>query len=161
MSVPERPQSLCAAMRQALIAHDELLRAWRACEPGDLAALAGSDGIELLRQMVRRRIYPVNAFGALVQLDQAIAVDLLMDLYLGQGVNPDTKFGGFTFELWVMLDDLRELSGEAALRLVASDPRVNDGRLEDHRVIEAFAMALDVSDAEARQWLREARDSSR
>ena len=47
---------------------DELLSAWKHLAPGDLSLLDSPEDIQLLQELIRRRIYPVNAFAALAKV---------------------------------------------------------------------------------------------
>lgn len=77
----------------------------------------------------------------------------LIHWYLGKGVHPDNKFGGYTFELSTMLDDLREIAGEYALWQLIHLDAFDRNRLDDPRVREAFCDALDISQQDFGDWL--------
>jgi hypothetical protein len=133
---------------------DELLSAWKHLDPGDLSLLGSPEDINLLQELILRRIYPVSAFAALAKGARPAAVDLLFSRYLGHAVDPDTKFGGYAFELSAMLDDLREAHGQSALRDLVRDPRFNRHLLNDDRVVGAFAEALDIDVEQVCDWTR-------
>lgn len=141
-----------SAAEHALQAHDELLDAWRRQKASVVLPHATSEDVELLRQLIVRKIYPVNAFEVLARIDHSAAIEVLLARYLGDGVDPDTKFGGFTFELSSMLDDLKEAHGQSALRSLIENPRFRRDLLMDPRVIEAFTNALDMSPDEFPHW---------
>jgi hypothetical protein len=138
------------AAAQALEANDALHQANRGLafstrlEPSD---------IPVLRELIVRRIDVLPAFSRLVILDPQAARKVLLDRWLGYGVDPDTKYGGYAFELSSMLDDLREAGGDAALREVISDPRFARERLSDPRVLDSLGFALDKTSAQVKRWL--------
>jgi hypothetical protein len=152
-----RIEGLRSAARQALEAQDQLLNAWRSLDSSDLDSLCEQDDLELLKQLILRRIYPVNAFAVLARVDKYAAIDVLISLYLGDSVDPDRKFGGYTFELSSILDDLREIHGETALRELIDHPKFNKIRLSDSRVIEAFSDSLDIDASLFSGWLENQR----
>jgi hypothetical protein len=154
MEAETRANDLRAAGRRALEVQDELLSAWKRLDPDDLRLLGSPEDLDLLQELILRRIYPVNAFAALVKVSRHAAVDMLFSRYLGHPVDPDTKFGGYAFELSAMLDDLREAHGEAALRDLIGDPRFHRHLLNDDRVVSAFADALDTDVEHFCEWTR-------
>lgn len=143
------------AAARAIAAHDTLLEANRSLGHH---VLAPAD-VPLLRELVIRRIDVLPAFEQLVKLDAAVAREVLLDRWLGGDVDPDTRFGGFTFELTAMLDDLRQIAGEAALRAVIADPRIAPDRLADPRVLESLGQALDLAHDDVSAWIERARGS--
>jgi hypothetical protein len=152
MESQARVNDLRSAGKRAVQVQDELLNAWKQLDPGDLSLLDSPEDISLLQELIFRRVYPVNAFAALAKVARPIAVDLLFSRYLGHAVDPDSKFGGYAFELGAMLDDLREAHGQAALRDVVRDPRFNRQLLNDDRVLGAFADALDIDVEQVCEW---------
>ncbi len=143
------------AARTALAAQDQLLNAWRSIPAGDYPTFSEATDVELLKLLIWRRIYPLNAFGALVRIDKNAAVDILMTLYLGRAVDPDTKYGGYVFELSTMLDDLRETYGAEVLCEVIKHPMFDRERISDKRVIEAFSDALGLDASCFSHWLEQ------
>jgi hypothetical protein len=105
--------------------------------------------VKWLRELMVRRIYPANAFELLARIDADAAIEALLDRHLGDGVDPDTKFGGYLFELATMLDDLVEIAGPDALRQLIQRDGFGRKHLSDRRVIAAFSDALDL---DAQQW---------
>src|SRR5262249_32155967 len=154
MDSQSRVNDLRSAARRALEVQDELLNAWKHLDPGDLTLLDSAEDIDLLQELIRRRVYPVNAFAALANVARPAAIDLLFSRYLGHAVDPDTKFGGYVFELSAMLDDLYEAHGQSALRDLVHDPRFNRRLLNDDRVVAAFADALDLDVEQVCAWTR-------
>jgi hypothetical protein len=137
----------------ALQAQDELLAAWREySKQPDEVTLSESDAI-LLQQLVFRRIYPANAFKALVRYSLDDGISALLRRYLGSGVSPDNGFGGFVFDLSTMLTDLVEIGGEAALRHLIDHPGFNRAMLSEPRFIESACEALDMETGDWRAWL--------
>ena len=146
-------ETLRAAARAAIAAHDTLLSAWRTLGERDSSKLDRVSDLGLLVELIRRRIYPLLAFGALAKVDPAAARDVLLRVYLGEGVDPDRRFLGYTFDLSGMLSDLKEAGGEGALRDLLRHPRLARDRLADPRVIEAVADALEIELTEVPRWL--------
>src|SRR5580704_3239967 len=138
MDTQSNAEGLRTAARQALKAQDDLLHAWRSLSPTDHDDFVKNGDLELLQQLIARRIYPINAFSVLVKCDKHAALEMLLARYLGDAVDPDTKFGGYVFELSSMIDDLRVAHGEVALRELIEHPRFNKLRLNDERVVEAM-----------------------
>lgn len=154
MESQSRANDVRAAGRRTLEVQDELLSAWRHLDPGDLSLLGSPEDINLLQELIRRRIYPLNAFAALVKVARPAAVDVLFSRYLGHTVDPDTKFGGYAFELGTMLDDLCDAHGQLALRDLVRDSRFTRRLLDDDRVVGAFAEALDIDLEQVSDWTR-------
>jgi hypothetical protein len=154
MESQSRANDLRSAARRALEVQDELLNAWKHLDPGDLSSLDSAEDIDLLQELIRRRIYPLNAFAALAKVARPAAFDLLFSRSLGHGVDPDTKFGGYAFELGAMLDDLCEAHGQSALSDLVHDPRFNRRLLNDDRVVAAFADVLDIDVEQVCAWTR-------
>lgn len=153
MTPPERIDNLQKAAELALRAADGLLLAWRQLDAEDHELIGKFIDPAVLRKLVYRRLYPVNAFAAIARADKGAAIDILIEWYLGDTVDPDSKFGGYSFELESMLDDLREKWGELGLRELIAHPNFNKDRLKDRRVIEAFAATLDMDDGQFVEWL--------
>jgi hypothetical protein len=147
-------EALRLAARRAIEAHDELSAQWRSSQSASIC-LQSAEDVELLKQLVLRRIDPVNAFAALCRIDKSGAIAVLLRRYIGEGVDPDRKFGGFGSELWIMLDDLCEEHGEDALRDLVHHPQFNRSALRDPRVVEAFADSLDIEVGKFPDWLKE------
>jgi len=146
-------RALREAASLALRAQDALLDAWRRTPPDPLPADAGPDDVRLLRDLIIRRIYPLPAFGALVRIDPTAAVEVLLSRYVGRGVDPDRKFGGYAFELSGMLGDLAEACGEKALRDLLSHPEFNGRLLADRRFVESLAYTLDIEPDQVGKWI--------
>ena len=126
---------------------------WRTLPMADTARRCDEHDIELLCELITRRIYPVNAFELLARIDLNAAFRVLLDLYVSSQVNPDRKFGGYYFELSIMLDDLKEIGGEQALRRLLALDRFDRRKLADHRVVDAFSEALEIEPEEFQTWL--------
>lgn len=149
-------EKLRRAGSEALRCHDVLLEAWRALQESDIAEATNEDA-SFLRSMIIRRIYPVNAFGLLVRIDQDAAIEVLLSRYLGVDVDPDTKFGGFEFELATMLDDLLEIGGTHRIAQLVSDSRFSIERMEDLRVLRVLGGVLQMEDEMVPNWIRSQR----
>src|SRR5262249_38046504 len=126
--------SLRQAAASALTAHEALCAACNRLAKVDSLPPHTAEDILLLKELIISRIYPLNVFGLLVRLDRASAIEVLLRRYVGRGVDPDTKFGGYQFELAGMLTDLVDVRGEAALRDLVQHHDFNPTVLEDSRV---------------------------
>jgi hypothetical protein len=149
-------QELRSKIRNALTAATDL-RAQLLADMAGHDALSTADRDTLcgeLEQLIAHRIEVLNAFEFLVRLAPKRAADMLLRLYLGRGVSPDTKFGGYEFELSTMVDDLVELAGEAALTSLVKSDRFDPDKLEDPRVQRCFSEALSCEPEDVLQWYR-------
>src|SRR5262249_16829460 len=81
-------------------------------------------------------------------------IELVVSRYLGLGVNPDRKYGGYTSELTMLLDDLLHAGGDVALRQLFTHPRCDPDRLKDSRVVEALSWTLDCTLEQREEWVR-------
>lgn len=153
MKADDLPQIFRSVAKEAIESHDALAELWRKMPVAETAQRCGESDIELLRQLIEYRIYPVNAFELLARIDLRQAYSALLSLYVGKGVNPDGKFGGYYFELSVMLDDLKEIGGEEALRSLIALDGFDRGKLTDPRVATSFSDALDIEPHEFNDWL--------
>lgn len=152
MEHPNSIDTLRDAIAAALSAQDDLLEVWQRIDPTSLAAMNTPGDIEKLTQLIIRRIYPLQAFEALARIEPSAATDMLLSRYLGVGVDPDRKFGGYSFELEAMLDDLREIAGEKALIGLVRHQQFAKDRLKDRRVLDAFAEALNIPAERVQDW---------
>jgi len=107
-----------------------------------------------LEHLILSRIDILRSFELLSSIDLNHAEQLLLRRYLG-GVCPDTKFGGYEFELCDMLDDYRLAGGD--LEALVKAPLFDRTKLGDPRVIRSFCEALDFDSAnEFEDWLLDA-----
>jgi hypothetical protein len=155
MDTDAKLAALRSAGQKALQIQDVLLKAWRNLNEDEQARASTPEDVELFRQLILRRIYPINAFAALAKVSPELARDMLLSRYVGKGVNPDCKFGGFSFELSNMLNDFRLAGGEQALRDLICHPHFNRENLKDPRVLEAFTEALDMEPEDILRWLED------
>jgi hypothetical protein len=118
-----RIEALRAAGKLSVEADDALSAAWRNLDDVDGARLVQASDVRLLVDLIKRRLSVLPAFAALARADIAAARGLLLSRYLGKGVPPDGKFGGYTFEFSTTLDDLREVGGQEALRNLVEQHR--------------------------------------
>jgi hypothetical protein len=144
-----------AAALAALQAQDELLLTLRDYNKSSDGNPLSGDDVELLRQLVFRKIYPVSAFGVLVKQDQTVASATLMARYLGSGVDADRGFGGFVFDLSTILSDLVEVRGEQCLLDLVKHPQFNKDLLNDSRFVECLSFALDIDAGEISAWIHQ------
>ena len=143
------------AAARAVTSHDELLTIWRNLDSSQIAGECTPDDVQLLQELVRRRIYPINAFELLARADREAAIDTLLSRYVGVHVDPDRKFGGYSFELESMIEDLVNVHGDAALRELIARPQFEAARLRDHRVQAALCQALEIDEPALRAWLEQ------
>lgn len=153
MQPKEALQELRDAARQAMAADTSLSRIWRDLPVAEVAEVCTSADAAWLRELMIRRIDPVNAFELLAHIDLNAAIEALLDRHLGEGVDPDRKFGGYSSELSIMLDDLVEIAGPDALRQLLRREGFGRKHLKDRRVIEAFSEALDIDEKQWETWL--------
>lgn len=146
------------ALREAIIraiqAQDRLLSAWQSCRHVKDYSSLTNDDVELLYQLIYRKIYPANAFGALASCNVNRAIEALLNRYLGNAVHPDQGFGGFAYEMGCMLDDLKLSGGDEALRQLISHPRFNHEMLVDVRFRTALREALGLDEDGLLAWLQ-------
>lgn len=128
---------------------DTDLRSW----PVDLTPAEREAAVDLLKRSLAGRAELLCTFELLANLDVGVAKDQLLRFYLGQ-VCPDTKYGGYVFELETMLDDLTILHGEPALRALVRANDFDRLKLGDGRVVRSFCEALSLESIdEFREWL--------
>ncbi len=146
---------LRTAAAEAVRAPDKLLEVWRHVEESKLALDSNSNDIALLREADRPAdISQQRFYGLLVQFDREAAIELLLSRYLGKAVDPDTKFGGFEFELATMLEDLREAGGEECLGKLVRHPQFSMGRIADQRVRRVFSEVLRLDEKQISAWVQ-------
>ncbi|HEX7380384.1 MAG TPA: hypothetical protein VF278_24930 [Pirellulales bacterium] len=153
MKADDLSQAFRLAAKEAIESHDVLAELWRQMPVAETAQRCAESDIELLRQLIEYRIFPVNAFELLARIDLRQAYSALLSRYVGKGVSPDGKFGGYYFELSVMLDDLKEIGGEEALRSLIALDDFDRRKLTDPRVVNSFSDALDMEPNEFDAWL--------
>ena len=100
--------------------------------------------VQLLCRLIIARIFPANAFEFLVKADLDAAFEMLLRRYVGKGVCPDTKFGGYQFELSTMLTDLVETQGETSLYRLLQHANFNRDLFSDQRLLDSIYKALDI-----------------
>ena len=137
----------------AMAADESLSDTWRALNVSLEAQNATPDDVATLVELIKKRIQPVNAFDLLARIDISVASDVLYSRYLSDDVCPDSKFGGFLFELSGMLDSIVEASGRDKLLEVVKGRDCGNARLKDPRVVEAFTDALDIPFEGFNAWL--------
>lgn len=161
MKADDLIQSFRSMAAEAIESHNALSELWRKLPMPDAARHCDETDVELLHKLIKYRIYPVNAFELLARIDLDQALQALLSRYVGEGVSPDGKFGGYSFELSTMIDDLKEIAGEQALRRLISLPGFDHKKLADPRVIASFADALDIEPDEFQQSLHSGASLSR
>lgn len=141
------------AAQQAVKSQTELLEAWRSWSQDRATASFSAADVPLLQELIFRKIYPINAFELLVQLDREAAVNALLSAYLGSAVDPDSGFGGFQFDMNSMLSDLVTVGGDAALESLIAHADFNRRMLSDTRFITACCEALQIEPTARPAWL--------
>jgi len=141
------------AAKAAMESQDALLHAFREYEGIGMDHRLTDDDYCILRHLVWAKIYPVSAFSVLVKHNQDIAIEVLLSRYVGHGVDPDSGFGGLTFDLSSMLSDLVEVGGERLLKSFLHHPRFNKHFLDDPRFRESLGFALDTDLEGVQEWL--------
>lgn len=154
MQANETLEKLRSAAEQAMAAEAALFEVWRELPVAEVAQCCTAADAAWLREIMIRRIYPANAFELLAHIDVNMAIEALLDRYLGEFVGPDTKFGGYSFEISTMLSDLAEIAGTDALRQLLRHDGFGRKHLQDRRVIEAFSEALDIDEKQWETWLK-------
>jgi len=148
----EQMRRFIQAARRATDASSELQELWREIPEDAFLGVQEREVSELLWKLIYYRISPAAAFGALRKCDMSRARDALIRFYVGKGLNPDRKYGGYVFELDTMIGDLFEEGGETALRLLVNDAQFDPEKFSDPRVIGVFAEVLDIEPAEVLPW---------
>ncbi|HET6878805.1 MAG TPA: hypothetical protein VFI31_01470 [Pirellulales bacterium] len=147
-------EELRTAAADAMTASKGLFEVWRELPVSEVAQCCTQADVGWLRELIIHRIYPVNAFELLAHIDVDSAIEALLDRYLGEAVSPDTKFGGYSFELDTMLDDLVEIAGPDALKRLVQRNGFGRKHLNDRRVTDAFADALNLDAKQWNTWLK-------
>jgi hypothetical protein len=145
--------------REALQAHDALVGLWRNVVASDFAEASPED-VNLLKSLILRRIYPVNAFEVLVSLSPESAIEMLLARYLGKSVDPDKKFGGFEFELESMLDDLCRIAGKEQIANMLNNEQFSIASLDDSRVRRILAEVLELDESQVFAWAESQRKAT-
>lgn len=145
-------EKLRRAGAEALRSHDVLMEVWRGLQESDIANATQED-VRLLESLIIGRIYSINAFDLLVKINPDAAIDVLLSRYLGRGVDPDRKFGGFEFELLSMLDDLLEVGGARRIAQLVSHTSFSTDRVEDLRVRRVFGEILQMEEHLVATWI--------
>ena len=94
---------------------------------------------------------PSNSILCRVDFDGA--KEILLRRYLGKGVNLYSKFGGVTYELSTILDDIVEIHGLESLKNILKVNEIDLDKLRDEQVILSLANALNLSFEETQVWL--------
>lgn len=146
-------ENLRLAAIAAIQTQDDLLNAWRAFDEQSEDFVLSEEDIGLLRILVFRKIYPINAFALLSRSHLDSALEILLSRYLGQNVDPDRGFGGVVYDLGSMLTDIYSIGGEPAILRLITHAQFNTVMLSENRFIESLAIALDKDESEVIQWL--------
>ena len=141
-------------IRTALKLNQEFINYWHSVDLNELAKNLTVEDAPMLEELILKRIEVLNLFELLLKIDPGRAKNILVRRYLGESVSPDTKFGGFEFELSTMLDDYNEILGEKALVDLINHPEIEIRRLKDTRVLRSLTEALDFNDEnESLNWV--------
>jgi hypothetical protein len=140
------------AARAALVARKALDDAWSNSDRISFSRGATREDVALLKELIISRTEILSAFEVLCRVDVQEATSVLLSRYVGDAVDPDTKYGGFEFELSTMLDNLNEIGDPEALQRLAA--AIDDEKLRDPRVVRAFCDALDIDSDAFAVWLK-------
>jgi hypothetical protein len=139
------------AALDAIQAQNDLLAAWQGFREN--VNMLSLEDVPILRELIERRIFVINAFEFLLSIDHSSAVNILLEVYLGKGVSPDFGYGGFAFEMSSMLSDLVRQGGEESLHRLVNQPAFNADHLRDKRFRAACADALGLTFSTLPPWL--------
>ena len=141
-------------LKYALELNEQFFHFWHSNDVDDLAKDLTIEDAPILEKLIISRIQIANFFEILLRIDPIRAKNILIDRYLGESVSPDRKYGGFEFELSLMLDDYIEILGKKELIELINHPEVKLERLKDPRVINSLIEALDFDDqGECMTWI--------
>jgi len=104
--------------------------------------------VPVLQRLIELELLAPQAFELLLKVQPEAAIEILLRRYLGPDVDPDTRFGGFQFNLSLMLTDFADMLGSEALKRLVRTGNIAANKLQDARVKAAFAEALDLEDEE-------------
>ncbi len=100
--------------------------------------------VSTLVRLIRMRIDVLNAFELLMRIDGNRAQQVLLDLYVGKDVDPDTKYGGFTSELSIMMSDLVDFYGVKSIVQIIRSEFFDKRLLKDARFAESIVFAAEM-----------------
>jgi hypothetical protein len=140
-----RKQWTISLLKDAIKAQKSFFETWGKTER--ITELTDQE-IKVIKEAFILRIHPLLCFDMIVKANKGKAIELLLDWYLGKGVCPETKHGGYESELNVMLNDLSEFHGIEALSELLNSDNFDKGKLNDPRVLRSFQEALEIEDAE-------------
>jgi hypothetical protein len=153
--VTETYEALFDLATKAIDAHKKLEHFWR---DSDLSAISSMDSdslVPVLVELIVRRIDIANPFELLIKISPDDALAILERRYLGEYVSPYRKFGGYYFELSLILSDYLEIRGKDCF---ISEILLNDkfkSKLSDSNAVAAICDALDMdSEAELASFIR-------
>ena len=126
---------------------------WKSVDVDDFVKNITKNEIVLLKELIIKRIDVLNSFEILCRVDFDGAKEILLRRYLGKGVNLYSKFGGVTFELSTILDDIVEIHGLESLKNILKVNEIDLDKLRDEQVILSLANALNLSFEETQAWL--------
>lgn len=113
------------------------------------------DAVPGLVKLIEAGIFATNAFELLLKVSPRDAQGVLFRHYLGEHLDPDTRYGSYQSNLSIMLSDAVDYHGREWLRSLLLDARVSSTKLTDSRVILALADALDLDDITIQIFIRE------
>lgn len=126
---------------------------WKSVDVDDFVKNITNNEIVLLKELIIKRIDVLNSFEILCRVDFDGAKEILLRRYLGKGVNLYSKFGGVTYELSTILDDIVEIHGLESLKNILKVNEIDLDKLRDEQVILSLANALNLSFEETQVWL--------
>lgn len=155
----ERIEQFRQIAHDAVESQNRLLSFWRACNTPEFSADCNITDVELLSELILLRIFPINAFSLLVLLDKERSIDVLLSRYIGRDVDPDTKYGGFEFELSSMLDDFFSSFGiDAISDIICRNNYSSDKIKGDIRIMRTLSHAVNVDESELIDFIQQRKD---
>lgn len=149
MQLPLLRQSAAAA----LDANGALSSTCRHILSSGLHSDLAQEDIDILKKLIISRVCSIDAFELLVKIDRTASIEMLIRRYLGIGVDPDKKYGGYQFELENMLSDFVTTWGDTALCELFTHHDFDQFRFTDLRVQASIAEALNVEVSEVPKWI--------
>jgi hypothetical protein len=140
---------------KAIDAHNKLEGFWKKVDLRNFTSIGSDSLIPILIELIIKRIDVVHAFELLTIISHNDALKVLERRYLGDGVSPYTKYGGYQFELSLMLSDYLEIRGTECFKTEILLNSKFKSKLSDSNVVEAMCEALDVeSETELKSLIR-------
>ncbi len=129
---------------------------WQKADIASLTKELKEEDAVLLQQLILALIEVLPLFEILLHLDPKRAKDILLRRYVGTGIDPDTKFGGYEFELSSMLDDYQKILGETKFEELFTDPGFDRDKLSDPRMKRSLMEVLNFNtERDVDKWIKQ------